>query len=130
VNILDENIRADQRQRLRDWRIHVRQIGLDIGWKGVLDDGIIPLLRRCRSPTLFTRDRGFYDRSLCSGAYCLIMMSVEKTEVAEYVRRLLRHPELNTQAKRMGAVVRLSPTGLTVWRVNADAELKLDWPTR
>ena len=34
MNILDENIIASQRQRLRSWRIRVRQIGVDIARKG------------------------------------------------------------------------------------------------
>ena len=43
------------------------------------------------------------------------------------VRRVLRHPALNTQAKRMGAVVRASASGLRVWRQN-EAEQLLAWP--
>ena len=34
MNILDENIIASQRQRLRSWRVRVRQIGVDIARKG------------------------------------------------------------------------------------------------
>jgi hypothetical protein len=37
MNILDENIIASQRQRLRSWRIPVRQIGIDIARKGLQD---------------------------------------------------------------------------------------------
>jgi hypothetical protein len=37
MNILDENIIASQRQRLRSWRIRVRQVGVDIARKGLQD---------------------------------------------------------------------------------------------
>jgi hypothetical protein len=35
MNILDENIGSTQQQRLRSWRIPVRQIGMDIARKGL-----------------------------------------------------------------------------------------------
>jgi hypothetical protein len=44
MNILDENIIASQRQRLRSWRIRVRQIGVDIARKGLQDEEILRLL--------------------------------------------------------------------------------------
>ena len=42
MNILDENIIASQRQRLRSWRIQVRQISVDIAYKGLQDEEILP----------------------------------------------------------------------------------------
>jgi hypothetical protein len=59
MNILDENIIASQRQRLRSWRIPVRQIGVDIDRKGFQDEEILPFLQHLHRPTFFTRDRGF-----------------------------------------------------------------------
>lgn len=101
MNILDENILATQRQLLRSWRIRVRQIGYDIGRKGMSDDEIISFLHRQRHPTFFTRDLGFYERDLCHSGYCLVSLAVEKNEAAVFVRRVLRHPEFDTKAKRM-----------------------------
>jgi hypothetical protein len=43
VNILDEQVLESQRQLLRSWRIPIRQIGHDIGRKGMKDQEIIPL---------------------------------------------------------------------------------------
>jgi hypothetical protein len=43
------------------------------------------------------------------------------------VRRVLRHPRLNTQAKRMGTVVRASHRGLGVWRPHAQEEEVIRW---
>ena len=65
MNILDENIIASQRQRLRSWRIPVRQIDVDIARKGFQDEEILPFLHHLRQPTFFTRDRGFYRREVC-----------------------------------------------------------------
>ncbi len=41
MNVLDENIIAEQRQLLRRWRIRVRQVGVNVGRKGFADDDII-----------------------------------------------------------------------------------------
>ena len=56
MNILDENIPKPQRELLERRRIPVRQVGVSIGRKGLLDEEIIPLLQRLRHPTFFTRD--------------------------------------------------------------------------
>jgi hypothetical protein len=128
VNILDENIPAPQRELLKSSRISVRQIGYDIARKGIQDDEIIPFLQQLRHPTFFTRDLGFFDRMLCHRGYCLVCMAVEKFEAAFFVRQVLRHPELDSQAKRMGVVVRASTKGLSVWRLHAQVSEYLDWP--
>jgi hypothetical protein len=127
VNILDENIPENQRRLLQSWRIAVRQIGQDIGRMGMQDDTIIPFLLKHRRPTFFTRDLGFYHRRLCHARYSLVCLAVDKYEAALFIRRLLRHREFNTQAKRMGAVVRVSHTGLSVWRSHAEKETTFDW---
>ncbi len=103
MNLLDENVPESQRALLRSWRVPVRQIGLDIGRKGMKDDEIIPLLHPLDRVTFFTLDGDFYDRRLCHEGYCLVHLDVEEEMVAEYVRRLLRHRALNSKAKRMGA---------------------------
>ena len=105
MNILDENILESQRQILRSRRVPVCQIGHDVGRKGMKDNAIVPLLCSLRHPTFFTRDLGFYERDLCYARYCLVCMAVRKNEAAAFVRRLLRHPEFDTQAKRMGTVI-------------------------
>jgi hypothetical protein len=127
VNILDENILKDQRQLLRSWRIQARQIGHDIGRKGLQDEEIIRLLLRLRRPTLFTRDLGFYDRHLCHTRYCVACLAVDKYEAAIFLRRVLSHRALNTQAKRMGTVIRATHRGLSVWRLRTEEELFLAW---
>ena len=129
MNLLDENIIASQRHRLRGWRIAVRQIGHDIAHKGLKDPEILPLLHRLQRPTFFTRDLGFYVRENCHERYGVVCLAVAPDEVAIFARRVLRHPLLNTQAKRMGTVVRASRRGLALWRRHILAEEVHSWRT-
>jgi hypothetical protein len=78
-------------------------------------------------PTFFTLDFDFYKRSLCHARYCLVCLDVAQNEAAALVRRLLRHWEFETQAKRMGTVIRVSQVGLSVWRLYADEEVRFNW---
>ena len=127
MNILDENIPKPQRELLTSWRIAVRQIGVNIGRKGMLDEEIVPLLQHLRHPTFFTRDADFYKRHLCHAGYGLVYLSVEKSEAALFVRRLLRHPNFKTQAKRMGKVIRISHMGISFWQRHQSREQHIRW---
>ena len=127
MNILDENIPKSQRELLTGWRIKVQQIGVNIGRKGMLDEEIIPLLQGLRRPTFFTRDEDFHERKLCHTKYCLVYLTVEKSEVALFVRRLLRHPDFKTQAKRTGKVIRVSHAGIAVWQRHQLRDQHIDW---
>lgn len=91
------------------------------------DFEIIPFLHQMRRVTFFTLDFHFYKRELCHARYCLVCMDVKKQEAADYARRLLRHPEFDTIAKRMGKVVRVSSMALTLWRLNGGKEEYLNW---
>jgi hypothetical protein len=93
------------------------------------DEETIALLHSLRRVTFFTRDRDFTDPRLRHADYCLVRLDCNQDDVAELIRRVLRHPELSTQAKRMGAVVRASEAGVRVWRPNAPVQL-LPWPER
>lgn len=127
MNILDENIPKPQRERLEGWRIAVRQIGVSVGRKGMLDEEIIPLLQHLRHPTFFTRDEDFYEHSLCHARYSLVYLSVEKSEAAWFIRRLLRHPNFKTQTMRMGKVMRVSHAGTRYWQHQRPREQHIAW---
>jgi hypothetical protein len=127
MNVLDENILKDQGELLLGWRVRIRQIGYDIGRKGVTDEEIIPLLLQSRRPTFFTLDFDFYKQDLCHARYYLVCMAVRQDEAAAFARRLLRHKEFNAQAKRMGKVIRLSPVALSVWELRTEEEIHYDW---
>ena len=125
--VLDENVGEDQRNLLRGWRIRVRQVGQELGAKGTQDDQVVPLLRSLSRPTFFTLDDDFLNPNLCHSSYSIVYLAVKDYEVAGFIRRVIRHPALNTRAKRMGAVVRVSYAGLRIWRRNR-AEEALPWP--
>jgi hypothetical protein len=127
MNILDESVPERERRLLRKWRTPVRQIGPDIGRKGMKDDEIISFLHQLDRPTFFTPDADFHDRHLRHDGYCLVHLDVEEEMIASYVRRLLRHRILNTKAKRMGTVIQASPMGLALWRVHEEEEDHLLW---
>jgi hypothetical protein len=127
VNILDESILESQRQLLRNWRIPVRQIGFDIGRKGLKDREILTFLLQLRSATFFTPDAGFFKRALGHARYCLVFVDVRKHEVAIFSRRLLRHPEFDTAAKRMGNVIRVSSAGVAVRSLHSEREVDSPW---
>ncbi len=128
MNILDEQILENQRQLLRSWRVPVRQIGYDVGRKGLKDKEIIPLLLELRKPTFFTLDFDFFESRLCHARHAIVCMNVGKHEAALYIRRLLKHPGLDTVATRMGNVIRLSSMGIGVWKLHAEKEIFIDWP--
>ena len=94
---------------------------------GLKDEEIITLMLRQRSVTFFTRDMGFYRRELRHPRYCLAVTMVGQTEVATFVRRFVRHPDFNTQAKRMGAVVRFTHARLWSWRLRSHTEVETPW---
>lgn len=129
MNILDENVPHSQRHFLRNWRFRVRQIGHEVGRKGMKDEEIIPLLHRLGPVTFFTRDLDFYNPRLCHSRYCLVCLFVGKYDVASFIRRFLRHPIFNTSAKRTGKVIRVSHTGIRMWQLHTEREEELTWHT-
>ncbi len=125
--VLDENILDGQRLLLDGWNIAVRQIGLDVGRKGLQDGQIVVLLRRLRQATFFTRDRGFYTPSLRHPHYAIVVAAVGQYEVAAFIRRFLRHPLFDAHANRAGRVLRVAPTGITYWQLRQEDEKVAGW---
>lgn len=117
MNLLDENLLESQRQVLRSWRMRVRKVGLGFGRRGMEDEEILTLLHQISRPTFFTRDLDFYDRRLCHAGYCLVFLELGPSEAASFIRRFLRQPTYQTQAKRMGKVVLVRHTGVRFWQL-------------
>jgi hypothetical protein len=126
MNLLDENIDAGQREILRARRVRVRQIGDDIGRKGMSDDDILSLLHELRRPTFFTRDLGFYERENLHAGYGIICLAIGKYEVATFVRRLLTYPLWQTQSYRVGKIAMLSHVGMRFLQVRG-GEQAVKW---
>jgi hypothetical protein len=112
MNVLDENIIASQRERLRRWRIPFRQIGYEIASAGTADAQIIPVLLRLKDPTFLTRDFDFFKRRFCHPNYCIVWLNVRPDEAAFYTRRLVRQAAFATRKQRLGKVIRVHPGGI------------------
>ena len=125
--VLDENVFESQHAQLRRRRFHLCQIGRDIGRKGMKDDEIIPLLRSVRRPTFVSRDSDFFEKTLCNDRMCLVYLDVRPLEVAEYTRRLLRHPQFKAWSQRKGCVVRVAASGISAWRARTPRVSRYQW---
>lgn len=127
MNLLDENIRHDQDDLLRKWRIKSRRLGREIARSGTQDPEIIPILHRLKRPTLFTHDQDFFKSSLVHRAYCLVWLDLYDGEAAIFIRRFLRHPAFRTQAQRMGKVVRVHSGGMQCWQAGKPERVSVKW---
>ena len=129
MNVLDENITAGQAHCYASGRSASSRSGLTSPVPEIKDQNqVIPLLHSLRQPVLFTRDRGFFDRRLGHKKYGLVYLAVEPKEVADFIRRFLRHPAFNTKAKGVGIVVRISEVGIRGWTVGGNDEIASKWP--
>jgi len=128
VIILDHNIPEDQAQQLRRRRIHFRQIGFEVG-RPEWDDQqeILRFLHATKQITFFTRDLGFFRARLCHTNYCLVVLSVPVLETAYYIRKLLRHPDFKTRAKRNGKVIKVSTDRITLWESGRQRRSATRW---
>ena len=127
MNLLDENFPDDQRDLLRKFGVAVRQIGQEEGRFGITDDEIVTLLHGLGQVTFFTHDRDFSGPARCHPAYCLVWLSVRQDFLAEYARRLLRHPKFDTMAKRLGTVLTAGPTGIVVFERHRRTSKRVAW---
>lgn len=130
MNVLDENLPESQHEPLRQRRTAVRQIGRDLGRKGMKDREITTLLLGLARPTFFSLDGDFYDRRLCHERYCLVHLDIDDDEAAEFIHRVLRHQQFNTWSKRSGRVLRASQAGIACWRIRQSEEGHLSWRRR
>ena len=128
--VLDENLPEAQCQKLRDWRIRFRTIGVELASHGTKDQNLIPVMHRLRHPTFFSLDRDFYRPEWRHAAYCLVWLDVNDDQAADFTRRFLRHPAFDTRAKRMGVVARAHPGGVQFWRKNEHIRRSIRWENK
>lgn len=126
--VLDHNIGEDQAELLRRWRIHFKQIGVDVGRPEWADfQEIRRYLHRQKQAAFFTRDFDFYLPQLCHPNYALIVLGFPIKETAVSIKRFLRHPEFKTKAKRCGKVIRLSPRMISWWEIGVGQQKTMLW---
>jgi hypothetical protein len=128
VIILDHNIPENQVEQLRRWRIHFRQIGFEVG-RPEWDDQqeILRYLHAIKLSIFFTRDSGFFRARLSHANYCLVVLTVPVLETAFYIRKLLRHPDFRTRAKRNGKVLKVSTDRIAVWKIGQQRQSVSRW---
>lgn len=125
--VLDENLPAEQRLWLRKWRVRFRVVGVDVALLGTQDENLISLLHCLPQPTFFTLDQDFHRTRWAHASYGLVWLDVEDDQAAEFIRRFLRHPAFDTQAKRMGIVARVHPGGVRFWKVKQRGAQLVAW---
>lgn len=125
--ILDEKYPESQVLRLRDWGIHVRVVGVELAQLGIKDHNLLPHLHRLSRQTFLTRDQDFFRATLGHAKYCLVWLNVVEVRTALFTRRFLSHPLFDTQAKRMGKVVRVHPSGVHYWQLGEPALQTARW---
>jgi hypothetical protein len=128
--VLDENLPAGQQQLLRKARIRFRVVGVEVAATGAQDENLIPVLHGLLQPTFFSLDRDFFRPDWTHPNYCLVWLEVPDDHAAEFVRRFLRHPAFDTQAKRMGAVVRAHDAAISCWQFGKRVPTTIAWPLR
>jgi hypothetical protein len=128
--VLDENLPAEQRLLLRRWRIRFRVVGVDVAAWGTDDYNLLPLLHRLAQPTFFTLDGDFYRADWAHANCALVWLDVTDDHAAEFIRRFLRHPDFDTQAKRLGIVARVHSGGINFWRVPGRSLQSAAWPVQ
>ena len=96
-------------------RIRFRVVGIEVASSGANDENLIPALHRLPHPTFFSLDRDFFRADWAHASYSLVWLDVRGRQAAEFIRRLLRHPRFDTQARRMGTVARVHPAGIHFW---------------
>src|SRR5262245_50586345 len=107
--VLDENMDDELIDALARRRIRAQKISKGVGRSGMTDEDVIPLLRRMRSVTLFTRDKDYNHPHLCHVRYCLVSLQISRLETTEKIRQFLRHPAFRTWAQRRGKLVWVRP---------------------
>jgi hypothetical protein len=89
----------------------------------VVKDDVIPtLLRGQRQPTFVTiNDHDFWRRVDADDRFCIVCFDFSDSEakkIPPILKRLLRHQNFKTKAKRMGCVIRCTNVSVTYYTRN------------
>jgi hypothetical protein len=105
--VLDELFDESVYEQLKARRMAIDKVGAGFGKTGWSDEHILQALHGS-GKTFHTRDHGFYRRSRVHSSYCIVYYDVPLAEMAAYVRRFLRHPQLKTHVQRLGKVIKVT----------------------
>jgi hypothetical protein len=90
----------------------------------IKDEAIPTVLRNVRQPTFVTTNvADFWRRIPAHSRYSIVCVALPNERLHELpplLRQLIRLPEFNTKAKRMGKVIRVSPSQLQYYERQGD----------
>jgi len=124
-NVLDELAVIETYEQLKFWRIPIDWIGHGFGQPAMSDEQIRRMLMRSKK-TFHTRDRDYYKPIYRHSTYSLVYYEVDDPEWAYYIRCFLRHPLFNTHAKRLGKVIKVTPTHIEFWEIGRIGKVKVE----
>jgi hypothetical protein len=96
----------------------------------VLDERVPAILLSLKQPTFVTIDHSFWNRELCHPHYGILYFSLsirEQDLIPDLLRALLRRPEFDTRAKRMGKVARISTAAIDYWQFQGQDLHSITW---
>lgn len=115
--VLDEHLQSKGlEETIRNWYAGAVLSILDLRPDTVIKDEAIPgLLAQQNQPTFVTINvTDFWQRVPASEKFCLACFAVTSLEIIHIpalLRRLMRHSDFDTKAKRTGKVVRITSQG-------------------
>ncbi|MBI3795389.1 MAG: hypothetical protein HY268_00255, partial [Deltaproteobacteria bacterium] len=113
----------DLEQDIARWYRGSIQFIIELRPHSVIKDEAIPaLLRRQSQPTFVTiNERDFWRRVAADRRYCIVCFPLPDSRVREIprsLRLLLRRPEVQTKAQRMGKILRATTEGILYYTVD------------
>lgn len=88
----------------------------------IKDDAIPGLLRQQSQPIFITiNEKDFWRKVAIDNQYCIVCFAMPDSranEIPKILRSLLRIPEFNTKAKRMGKVIRVTDKEISYYTFN------------
>jgi hypothetical protein len=122
--VLDEQLLGrDLEREIAKWYRGKVMFITDLRPNSVIKDEALPeLLRRQIHPTFVTiNEKDFWHKIAVDKRYCVICFAWPDSRVREIpssLRSLVRRPDLNTKAKRMGKVIRVADEKTTYYTFN------------
>jgi hypothetical protein len=131
--VLDEHLQSKGvEQAIRQWYVG-SVVGItDLRPQTIIKDDAIPaLLSQQNIPVFVTiNTTDFWQKILLTDKYCLVCLAITTAEIPllpDLLRRLLRHPDFDTKAKRAGKAVRITAQGAAmVYSINQNQPTQIE----
>lgn len=124
-HVFDELTPAWELDEVRRF-LAIDHVGSGFGRRGMKDDELCRELTGSLK-TFHTKDSDFFRRRHVHPSYCILWYDVPAGTLARYVRRILRHPQFKTHAKRFGNVIHVAPSHIEYYTRSAVGKINLNW---